>query len=339
MAQMVTFPFTPKAPRALWEKCIREWTEDRQDLADYLQVICGLALTGHPVEEVFFLQGPTRNGKSSFVETVFKVWGSYAGVLDQTLLQSGRSNGEAASPQLASLRGMRLVTVGDWDANCRLSEAALKKFASADTVIARPLYSEPIQFMPSHKILVRSNHHVCVDMSDPAVARRVKFLPWTLKIPEGRVNHNLRSQLLQEGEGIFAWCVEGAIRFLNEFHSKGILPPTPAAATELFEEQRMENDLFGQWVEERVDVGPVFHESAKRIEESLRNFIESAGRSLDLYSPNKLKTYLKNAGFRPAKIRGVRCWQGLTLKPQVPEDFGLPTPNFDGGPGETQVGF
>jgi hypothetical protein len=101
----------------------------------------------------------------------------------------------------------------------------------------------------------------------------------------------------------------------------------------------MENDLFGQWVEERVDVGPVFHESAKRIEESLRNFIESAGRSLDLYTPNKLKTYLKNAGFRPAKIRGVRCWQGLTLKPQVPEDFGLPTPNFDGGPGETQVGF
>jgi P4 family phage/plasmid primase-like protien len=339
MTQMAAFPYNPKAPRPLWEKCIREWTEDRQDLADYLQIICGLALTGHAVEEVFFLQGPTRNGKSSFVETLFKVWGSYACVLDQSLLQSGRTNGEAASPQLAALRGMRLVTVGDWDANNRLSEGALKKYASADTVIARPLYSEPIQFMPSHKILVRSNHHVCVDMSDPAVARRMKLLPWTLKIPEGQVNHNLRSQLLQEGEGIFAWCVEGAIRFLNEFHSKGILPPTPASATELFEEQRMENDLFGQWREEKVDVGPELHEPAKKIEESWRNFIESAGRSMDQYSTNKLKTYLKNAGFQPAKIRGVRCWQGLALKPQVPEGFGLPTPNFDGSQGETQVGF
>lgn len=91
--------------------------------------------------------------------------------------------------------------------------------------------------------------------------------------------------------------------------------------------------------EEKVDVGPELHKTTKKIEESWRNFIESAGRTLDQYSVNKLKTYLKNAWFKPAKIRGVRCWQGLALKPQVPEGFKLPTPNFDGSRGETQVEF
>ena len=338
MTQMAGFRYDPGAPRELWEQCIREWSEDRQDLCDYLQLIAGLSLTGYPVEEVFILQGPTRNGKSTFVETLFAVFGSYAGVLDQSLLQVGRNNGEAASPQLASLRGARLVTVGDWDANARLSEAALKKFASADTITARPLYSEPIEFMPSHKILIRSNHVMTTDMADPAVARRMKLLPWTLRIPEGQVDHNLRSRLLNQGEGILAWCVDGAIRFLNEFHSKGILPPIPASAAELFEEVRAENDPLGQWLEEKVDIDASLYATAKEIEESFRTFIQSTGRSLDQFSNNKLKTYLKNRGFKPTKIRGTRCWQGLKLKPKVSEDVGIPTPDFD-GLRETEVGF
>ena len=338
MTQMVAVPFNPKAPRDLWEQCIREWTETRQDLADYLQLICGLALTGYPVEEVFILQGPTRNGKSTFVETLFAVFGSYAGVLDQSLLQVGRNNGEAASPQLAVLRGKRLVTVGDWDANCRLNEAALKKFASADTIIARPLYSEPIEFMPSHKILIRSNHVMTTDMADPAVARRMKLLPWTLRIPEGQVDHNLRTRLLAQGEGIFAWCVDGAIRFLNEFHSKGILPPIPASAAELFEEVRSENDPMGQWLEDKVNIDAELHATAKEIEESFRRFIQSTGRSGDLFSNNKLKTYLKTRGLKSTKIRGARCWQGLALKPRNPEDLGLQAPDFD-GLRETDVEF
>ena len=132
--------------------------------------------------------------------------------------------------------------------------------------------------------------------------------------------------------------MDGAIRFLNEFHSKGILPPIPASAAELFEEVRAENDPLGQWLEEKVDIDASLYATAKEIEESFRTFIQSTGRSLDQFSNNKLKTYLKNRGFKPTKIRGTRCWQGLKLKPKVSEDVGIPTPDFD-GLRETEVGF
>jgi putative DNA primase/helicase len=341
MTQMVKYKFDPDAKNELWEECVRVWSDGREDLALYLQTMAGCVATGYPVEQLFLLHGSTNNGKSSFLETILDVMGTYGVVIDQKLLQpNANNNAEAPSPALATLRGRRVAVVGDWNENARLSEVAVKRLASGDKITARPLNSSPIEFNPTHTILIRTNSLPQVDMGDAAIVRRLVILPWTKNINEGQRDLNLRRRLIENegGSGILSWIVRGAVRYIQEYQSRGIMPKIPDSAADLMSEHRDENDPHRQWIESQCDIAPDLHESSENIEKNYRQYIQSLGLNPELFSVAKLKSFLRFRGHKSIKIRGTRCWQGLKLKPKIQEDIGIPVPTFD-GLHETEVGF
>ena len=341
MTQMVKYNFNPDAKNELWEECVRVWSDGQEDLALYLQTMAGCVATGYPVEQLFLLHGSTSNGKSSFLETILDVMGTYGVVIDQKLLQpNANNNAEAPSPALATLRGRRVAVVGDWNENARLSEVAVKRLASGDKITARPLNSSPIEFNPTHTIIIRTNSLPQVDMGDAAIVRRLVILPWTKSINEGQKDLNLRRRLLEKGggSGILSWIVQGAVRYILEYQSRGIMPKIPDSAADLMSEHRDENDPHRQWIESECDIAPDLHETSENIEKNYRVYIQSLGFNPELFSVAKLRSFLRFRGHKTTKIRGTRCWQGLKLKPKVSEDVGIPTPDFD-GLRETEVGF
>ena len=72
-------------------------------------------------------------------------------------MASDRRSG-AASPELADLRGRRLVTLSESAEDRRLAVERVKVLTGGDTISARQLYGQPFTFRPSHTIVLVTNH-------------------------------------------------------------------------------------------------------------------------------------------------------------------------------------
>lgn len=79
ITKMAEVEFDPKADCPEWKKFIREIMNYNNDLIQYLQTVCGLALTGDTsVQTLFILFGSGANGKSTFLNTIMHILGDYA---------------------------------------------------------------------------------------------------------------------------------------------------------------------------------------------------------------------------------------------------------------------
>jgi putative DNA primase/helicase len=134
-----------------WQKFLNTVTGGDDDLQSYLQRAAGYMLTGSVREEVMFeAYGTGINGKTTFGETVHSLMGDYAIAADASLLIE-RKNPGGATPELARLKGRRLVSINETSENDHLNEARVKFITSQDKITARNLYQDFFDFDPSHK--------------------------------------------------------------------------------------------------------------------------------------------------------------------------------------------
>src|SRR5262249_54906626 len=127
-------------------------------LRAYIRRACGYTLTGLTDEEaMFILWGTGSNGKSTLRETIFILMGDYAMGADASLLVSHKKQQGGATPDVARMYGMRLVTVNETQEGDHLSESRVKFITSHDTTTARFLYENPFDFTPTHKTWLTTN--------------------------------------------------------------------------------------------------------------------------------------------------------------------------------------
>lgn len=100
---------------------------------DYVQSVCGLCAIGQVfVEQIVISHGEGRNGKSTFWNPIFKVFGTYAGSLSaEALTARCRHN---TRPELANLRRKRMVLARELSEGRRLDESFLKQISSTDPI-------------------------------------------------------------------------------------------------------------------------------------------------------------------------------------------------------------
>src|SRR5215813_1784347 len=71
--------YNEKALCPTWDKFLADIMDSDNDLIRFLQKVVGYSLTGSTSEQVFFiLYGTGANGKSTFINTIHKLLGSYA---------------------------------------------------------------------------------------------------------------------------------------------------------------------------------------------------------------------------------------------------------------------
>lgn len=241
--------FVREALCPTWLEFLDTVTGGDRDLAAYLQRLVGYVLTGTCVEEVMaVLWGSGRNGKSTFRETVHDLMGDYAIGADAGLLTSRQTSG-GATPDVARLHGRRLVSINETTQNDRLNEARVKFITSNDRITARNLYSEPFDFRPTHKTFLTTNHKPVVTGTDTGTWRRVHLVPFTVQIPEEKIERDFRMRrLAPEMSGILNWALEG----LAAYRRQGLDPPP--IVLQATNDYRQDMDALGQWLEERCEV-------------------------------------------------------------------------------------
>ena len=143
--------------KQLWMDALQLFFCKDQQLIDYVQLVVGMAAIGKVYQEhMIIAYGGGANGKSTFWNTIFRVLGDYAGKLSaEALTMNCKRN---IKPEMAELKGRRLIISSEMEEGMRLNTATVKQLCSTDEIQAEKKYKAPFHFVPSHTLVLYTNH-------------------------------------------------------------------------------------------------------------------------------------------------------------------------------------
>lgn len=191
----------------------------------------------------------------------------------------------------------------------RLNTAVVKQLCSTDEIQAEKKYKDPFSFVPSHTLVLYTNHLPKVGANDDGIWRRLIVIPFNAKITGKSDIKNYADYLFEHaGPAIMSWIIEGAKKAIDkDFHTD--LPDVVEAAIKAYRE---DNDWLGQFLEECCEVDPSYKEKSGELYQAYRAHCMQNGEYIrsttDFYSS------MDKAGFnRIRKNAGVQV-VGLKLK-------------------------
>jgi len=280
LRKLVHFNYNPKAqcPRFLeflaWTMgASPEASEADLDRVErmirYLRKALGYSLTGYTREEaVFFLHGSGDNGKTTLLDTFRELISEFSALLQvDTLMARPESNN--AQADLADLRGARFAMTSETEEGQRLAEGKLKRITQGMGMIkAARKYENPFEFPETHKLWIDCNHKPVVRGTDNAIWNRIHAIPFNAQIREEEKDHDLKSKLMVEAEGILAWAVAGAVEWFRDGLGR------PSEVAEAVSEYRKEMDQIGRFISERCVLLPTASVDATKLYSAYADWAE-----------------------------------------------------------------
>lgn len=310
-AQLITklcnATFNPDAACPKWEEFLLAACGGDTELVRYLRQCAGICLTGLTEEHTFFIvTGPGGTGKTTFQEALKFVWNDYAIGIDPNSLASSKNEGARARPDLAKLPGIRLAFANESRAGLRIDEGLLKALTGNDTMTARELYRAEFDFIPTHKLWLRTNHAPQFDGGDTGMRRRVRLIPFTQVVHPSAKDGKLRAKLQKEADGILLWALRG----LADYQQNGLVEPKAVLeATEAYVDSL---DTVAQFIAERCILKPTADQPAGDLYAAYKNWVEA--RNQRAFSLVRFGADLDGRGFRQRTLAGRKLWVGIMLK-------------------------
>jgi putative DNA primase/helicase len=307
-----------ETPAPLWEKSLLEIFNGKQEMVDYIQRLLGYSMTGSVKEKVFPLfYGKTGwNGRSLIIETVNHVMGALAGSIPAEMLLSQKYSKSASgpSPDIMSLKGIRLAFASEIDEGQRFSAAKIKWLTGKDELTGRSPHDKyPTRFPPTHKLIVQSNTQPSAPPNDAAFWERLHLISFDISFVnrdptasyERRAILELDKQVKKEASGILAWLVRGCLFWQQQ----GLNPPKEV--TDATKKYRENEDMLKDFIDECCLVEPGAKEKAAKL----------YGRFVSWYNANHGKKeptgswFGKQLGqkFEKNKSEGCVMYHGIAL--------------------------
>ena len=294
--------------RQLWEDALQLFFCGDQDLIDYVQMTVGMAAVGKVyVEALIIAYGEGRNGKSTFWNTISRVLGTYSGAMSaDSLTANCRRN---VKPEIAELKGKRLIIAAELEEGTRLSTSILKQLCSTDQIRGEKKFKDPFDFTPSHTAVLYTNHLPKVSASDDGTWRRLIVIPFHAKIEGSSDIKNYADYLFNNaGPAVMSWIIEGARKVIErEFK---IEPPKVVANA--IAEYRGMNDWLSHFLEDCCVTGVGLEQKSGDLYQEYRAYCLRTGE----YARNNADfiAEIEKRGFMRKKKKSGMWVQGLQLK-------------------------
>ncbi len=274
-----------------WHRFLEEIFNGDKELIRYIQKAVGYSMTGQTSEQcVFFLYGTGRNGKSTFLDVIRDIMGDYAANIQPETIMVKHSQSGAINSDIARLKGARFVTSVEPNEGMRINEGLLKQLTGDDVVTARKLYGDEFEFKPEFKLWMATNHKPIIRGTDTGIWRRIHMIPFTMQIPENKVDRGLKYKLEREYPAILRWAVEGCLLWQKE----GLL--MPRAVLEQVREYRREMDVVSAFIEDRCEAGEGYYVRSSELYAAYSAWCDSNNKykmSNTKFSTEATKTFSK----------------------------------------------
>jgi len=204
--------YNPNAQAPNFFKALDIWTYGNPEFIEYLQWALGRALTGQNVYDSFFwLHGAPKTRKELLLQIVADILEDYSMAVPHTVFAHNSPN----KMLLSLLDGKRMVYSTDFEDGGIINKSSLVCFYEYDEIV--------VDYNSNRKVYNLSNLYIASSGYPHCVSGYASF--------RARVNpimFQLHSQyhklfdttfvrkIMQEKEGILAWLVEGAKKYLND---------------------------------------------------------------------------------------------------------------------------
>lgn len=288
-----------------WEGFLHTVTGGDIELIQFLQSAVGYTLTGSNREQcLFFLHGGGQNGKGVFSETIKRLIGDYGQTAPESLFMKDRN--QSATNDVARLAGCRMAIAAELEEGAAFAESRIKSLTGGDTITARFLHQEFFDFRPTHHFWISGNHKPSVKGCDLGIWRRIRLIPFTIRIADEAKDPNLADKLARELPGILNWALEGCLRWQSE----GL--KTPQCVKLATEEYRIEEDVIGQFLADCTDDERDSRTLISSLYESYQGWAIKGGMKYPL-TARILNKKLEERGIQRIKSDGGRYWKGISL--------------------------
>ena len=284
------------------------------ELALYLQEVAGMCAVGRVLREnLIIAYGEGGNGKSTLFNLLSRVLGDYSGSLSaETLTANCRKN---KSPEYAELRGKRLVIAAELEEGMRLDTAIVKKLCSTDPIMAEKKYKDPFTFIPSHTVILYTNHLPKIGTTDKGTWDRIIAVPFkaSFRGTKGEIK-NYADYLYQHcGGAVLTWIIEGAKRFIANDYNINL----PGCVQGAIEQYKANNDWLDNFLSECCEIDRTYKQKSGELYAIYRTYCDSTGdykRSLADF-----KQALTMAGYETHKTNTGAIVYGLRVAPDFME--------------------
>lgn len=301
--------FNPDARSEVFDAFLAQ-TQPDPEMRAFLARTLGSALLGVVREHVLLIwYGRGANGKGTLRDAVSHALGEYAIEVPADLLLQSRHGGNLA-PERMRLKGARLAFCSEIAEGARLDEAIMKKLTGGDPVNGKLLYKDPVEFDPSHTLVMLTNHLPKVRGDDPATWRRIMAVPFDNIVPADQRDGRLPEKLKAEAEAVLAWLWAG----WQDYQANGLNPPAAVlAATQRYQ---LDSDTIARFLADEAVVcdghGTVGSADLYR---AFASWSRGEGEPTDL--TNKAFTdAMEVRGYEKKKTKRGATWQGLSLVPE-----------------------
>ena len=299
--------------RELWASALDTIFCSDADLIAYVQQLVGLAAIGAVYQEAMIIAyGDGSNGKSTFWNTISAALGTYSGKISADSLTVGcRHN---VRPELAEVRGKRLLIASELEEGMRLSTSVVKQLCSTDEISAEKKYHDPFKFRPSHMLVLYTNHLPKVGASDSGTWRRLKVIPFNAVITGNDDIKNYSKYLLEHaGPAIMQWIIDGAKAVI----AANYMPEIPDSVRNAIRAYRDENDWLSHFLDDSCEIAPEHSVKSGEIFSAYRAHCARTGEYPRSHAD--FTRALEQRGFTRHKYKSGVIVYGLTLRDEDAE--------------------
>ncbi|CDX03453.1 Phage/plasmid primase, P4 domain-containing protein [Desulfitobacterium hafniense] len=289
-----------------WKDALNTFFLNDKSLIDYVQKVVGLAAVGKVyVEALIIAHGEGRNGKSTFWNAISRVLGTYSGNISADILTVGcRRN---VKPELAEAKGKRLLIAAEMEEGMRLNTSNVKQLCSTDEINAEKKYKDPFSYIPSHTLVLYTNHLPKVGALDTGTWRRLIVIPFAAKIEGSADIKNYGDYLFEQAGGaILSWIIEGAKKVIKDDYQIE-LPEKVKDAISAYKEN---NDWLAHFLEECCEIDKTFTEKSGELYSEYRAFCMRTGEYIrsttDFYTALDITGFMRHRKNTGVIVRGLR---------------------------------
>jgi putative DNA primase/helicase len=149
--------------------------------------------------------------------------GDFSRTIQPETLSRRSTDGAKPSPDIARLKGARLVNMPEPEKGLELNIALVKQLTGGDTYVGRFLNENPIEYKPEFKIFINTNHLPRTSDDTVFSSDRVKLIPFDRHFKPEEQDKGLK-RLFRKSDsksGILNWLIEG-YRLLK---AEGLITP------------------------------------------------------------------------------------------------------------------
>lgn len=316
--------YDPGAECPIYDAMIA-WAQPDPATRRYVHQVGGYACSGDTGEhKLWFNYGRGRNGKSTTIDSWCSALGDYSGTIGiESFLDQGiKKRGDAATPDLAKLSGVRMLRASEPERGAKLNSALVKAVTGGEPMSVRALHKGFFDLDPRFKLLMSGNSKPAIPDTDEGIWSRMKLVPWLRHIdkpeddpyrdqfPDAAASWPTKDPKLTEKikaaelPGVFRRLIEG----LTDYLAGGFVEPQ--SVIEATADYRDKSDPLARFLRLCTEPAPGERVKSSELHEVFTAWCKAAGERE--WQPKGFSDAMEEKGYSKKRSDGMR-WEGLKL--------------------------